>query len=151
MNPYGQVTSLVWLSLAIAICIESIRLPLGSWQNPGAGFLPLGSGLILGFLSIIDYLQSRRAKSQEIEESWYSKGKLKNVFLVLATLVGYAVLLEYLGFLLSTFLLLAILFKAVEPQRWAVALGGSVAASITTYVIFELLLRGQLPKGLLGF
>jgi hypothetical protein len=39
----------------------------------------------------------------------------------------------------------------MEPQRWLVAIGGSAIASISSYAVFELWLKTQLPKGFLGF
>jgi hypothetical protein len=38
----------------------------------------------------------------------------------------------------------------VEPQRWVVAIGGSALASIASYIIFEVWLKTQLPKGIFG-
>ena len=65
---------------------------------------------------------------------------------------AYALVLDILGFLISTFLLLSFLFRfGMEPQKWFWAIGGSVIASLSCYVVFELWLRTQLPKGILGF
>jgi len=150
MKKYDQMSSLVWLLFALYICLESIRLPLGSWRDPGAGFLPLGSGIFLGFLSIVSYLQAHLSRSEDVRDSWYSKERWKNLILVLAALLAYAIFLEILGFLLGTFLLLIFLFRGIEPQRWAVAIGGSALASFLSYAVFELWLRTQLPKGILG-
>jgi len=145
------MSSLVWLMFALYICIESMRLPLGSWRDPGPGFLPVGSGIILGLLSGIVYLRARGSKSPEVKESWYSTERWKNLILVLAALFAYAIFLETLGFLLGTLLLLIFLFRGIEPQRWIVSIGGSALASFISYVVFELWLKTQLPKGILGF
>jgi putative tricarboxylic transport membrane protein len=148
---YDQISSLVWILLAVYIVVESLRLPLGSWRDPGPGFLPLGSGLGLGILGLVAYLQARSRKKDEGQKSWYSEEKQKSLILILAVLLGYAFALDWLGFLLATFLLLVMLFRFVEPQRWIVAIGGSALASIASYVIFELWLKTQLPRGILGF
>ena len=44
------------------------------------------------------------------------------LFLVMAALLLYALLLKGLGFIVSTFLLLLFLFKGLEPQKWRIAL-----------------------------
>jgi len=150
MERYDRVSSLVWLALAILICIESLRLPLGSFHDPGPGFLPLGSGITLGLLSLADYFYSRRSKIQQAGEPRYPKEGLKNLGLVLTVLFGYAIGLEYLGFLLSTFLLLVVLFRAIEPLKWIGAVAGSAITAFVAYAIFELWLKTQLPKGILG-
>ena len=151
MRNRDQISSLVWLAFALFIILESIRLPIGSWKDPGPGFIPLGSGMIVAVLSCITFIQTRRGPSKEFQESWYSKERWRNSVLVLATLFVYAFSMEILGFLMSTFLLLTFLFRIIEPQRWIVAVGGSATASFVSYALFELWLKVQLPKGILGF
>jgi len=147
----GQWSGLVWLFFAVFIVVESFRLPLGSWRDPGAGFLPLWSGILLALLALIDYGQSRREEESPGEKGEAHGGGSRKFLWVVAALFGYAVLLEILGFILTTFLLLLILLRAGEPQRWAMALGGSVAASLLSYLLFEVWLKTQLPKGIFGF
>jgi len=150
MKKYDRVSSLVWLSFAFYIGIESLRLPLGSWRDPGAGFLPLGAGICLAILSLTAFFQARSRVEEKTRKGWYSQEKWKSLLLILAVLFGYALFLDFLGFLISTFLLLVMLFRFVEPQRWVVSIGGSALAAIASYVIFEIWLKTQLPKGILG-
>ena len=61
-----QASSLVWLTFALFICAETLRrLSLGSWGDPGPGFLPALSGGILGILALIHFLHSYLRKSGE--------------------------------------------------------------------------------------
>jgi putative tricarboxylic transport membrane protein len=151
MKRYDRMTSLICLFMAGGICLLSSRFPVGSWKDPGPGFLPLGSGILLGILSIILHLQSRLGRAEEINESWFRKEQWVKLVLVLATLLGYAIALEPLGFLISTCLLLFILFILVQPQKVIVALGGSVFTTACSYALFELWLKMRLPRGPLGF
>jgi putative tricarboxylic transport membrane protein len=66
-------------------------------------------------------------------------------------LFGYIVLLEPLGFLLTTFLCLLPLFKLSEPERWVRPLVLSCSIAILSYLVFSVWLQCQLPKGLLRF
>lgn len=139
------------MSLAVYICIESSRLPVGSWRDPGPGFFPLLSGIFLGFLSGLVFVRAFLHKKKELGETGYPKEKRKSFIFVLVVLFGYAFLLEIFGFLLSTFLLLIFLFRGIEPQRWVVSIGGSALASVISYAVFQLWLKTQLPTGILGF
>jgi hypothetical protein len=73
----------------------------------------------------------------------------KNIY-VLGALFLYAYAFGSLGFILSTVLLLIFLFKAVEPQRWSMAILGAILSVLTSYAVFQLWLGAQLPKGFLG-
>ena len=150
MKKFDQLSSLVWLAFAFYIGIESLRLPLGSWRDPGPGFLPLGAGIGLALLSLAAFFQARFRTEEKPRQGWYSRRKWKSLLVILGVLFGYALLLDFLGFLVSTFLLLVLLFRLVEPQRWIVAIGGSALASIASYIIFEVWLKTQLPKGIFG-
>ena len=151
MKRYDQISGLVCLCIALLICFKSSQLPIGSWRDPGPGFLPLGSGIFFGLLSVALYFQGRIRKLEETEQLWFPKRKWKTLILVLAATFGYAIFLEILGFIFSTFLLLFFLLKVIEPQRWIVAIGGGVFGSLSAYALFGLLLRVQLPKGFIGF
>ena len=146
-------SSLVWLGVGIFICIGSLRLSLGEFHNPGPGFLSFFAGLVIMGLALVLHVRSRKArpdaKQGKSEPIWRDRQKGFKMILTVAALLAYAVAMNYLGFLISTFLFLAVLLKTIEPQRWSVALIGSLLASAAFYVIFEIGLRSQLPKGLL--
>jgi|WetSurMetagenome_2_1015567.scaffolds.fasta_scaffold816753_2 putative tricarboxylic transport membrane protein len=145
-------SSLFWLAVALLIVFASLRLPLGTAHNPGRGFFPFYTGLILGLLSFVLYLQSRgRPKAAGPAALWADRGKALKVLLTVAALLVYAVGMEYLGFLLSTILFLGFLLRVIEPQRWPLVIGGSVIVSLVSYFIFALWLKADLPKGLFQY
>jgi putative tricarboxylic transport membrane protein len=151
MKTYDQYSTLFWIFVALLICIESARLPLGSLGDPGPGLLPLGAGAILGMLSCVCYAQARLTKSQGVTQAWFPQERWKGLGLVLSALIGYAICLEFLGFLLTTFFLMIILFRGVEPQKWTVTILGSALTSFLSYALFQLWLKTQLPTGIFGF
>ena len=144
-------TSLVWLGAAVYICIGSLSLSLGSFHNPGPGFFPFWAGAIMAISSGIVFFQSRRNSSaKEVEKPmWPNRERfLKMLFAALALFV-YAGCMEYLGFLISTSIFLVFLLRAIEPQRWSLVVFEALMASGIAYLIFEIWLKTQLPKGLL--
>ena len=152
MNKNDRMSSGVWLLFSGYICVESLRLPLGSFRDPGPGFLPLLVGILLAALTLVSFFQARPGKAPDSREPWYPRQRWKNLIGILCALLAYAGILDVLGFLISTFLLLVFLFRSsLEPRSWPWAIGGSLIASISCYVVFELWLRTQLPKGFLGF
>ena len=142
-------SSLVWLGIAVFICMGSLRLSLGTFRNPGPGFLSFFAGLIAGVLALVVHLQTRRIPSsaEKSKPLWMDKSRGRKMILTVLALLGYAVIMNYLGFLVSTFIFLVFLLRVIEPQRWPVALLGSLAASAAFFCIFEIGLQSQLPKG----
>ena len=122
--------SLVWLIFGMLITVGSIRLNLGGFHNPGPGFLPFITGVILTGLSLVVFIQSGRAGEQARRKPFLvNRQRAWKATLTLIALLVYAVAMNYLGFLVSTTLFLAFLLWAVEPQRWYVVLFGSLLAS----------------------
>jgi putative tricarboxylic transport membrane protein len=150
MGRRDQASSLFWLLFALCICGASLRMPLGTFRDPGPAFLPLGSGILLGILSVICFLKANRLPKIETKGAWICE-HWRSLILVLGVLTAYAFTLEFLGFIIATFLLMVILFRGIEPQKWIVALGGGALTSLLSYAVFEVWLKTQLPKGFLGF
>jgi putative tricarboxylic transport membrane protein len=143
-------SSLVWLGIALLICIGSFRLSVGSFRNPGPGFFPFIAGMIVAVLAFAIHLQSRAKAS--IKESrgrlWTDKKRIQKMVFTTLALLAYGVGMDYLGFLLSTFIFLAFLLRMIEPQRWSLVLLESALASGISYLIFDIWLQAQLPKGI---
>lgn len=145
------VSGIFWLLFSIVAILESCRLHLGSWQKPGSGFLPFVAASFLGILSLILSLQALVARKKTVQgEAWPpSRGWPKAAF-VLLVLLGYALGLEKLGFIVTTFLFLFLLLKSIEPQRWGRTLIFSLLVSFLSYVLFQTWLKAQLPAGFLS-
>ena len=139
-------TGLFFVLFSLYVCFESWRLGVGSFFRPGAGFFPFYSGALLGVLSLILGLFIFRGKAEKAE-SWTDVGGTITVSLAV---LGFALLLTWLGFVITTFLFIFFLLRAVERRGWLLAAGGAFLISATFYVVFGLWLRAQLPPGILG-
>jgi putative tricarboxylic transport membrane protein len=151
MGKADQFSSVFWMILGLAVVYGSNRLGLGTLTHPGPGFLSFWCGIFLAALSVPVFIKGakmRRAGDEaKFEKQWSEVHWSKSVYVVLATL-AYALAFTYLGFVLSTTLLLLFLFKAIEPEKWTIALGSAILASIISFIIFGLWLDVQLPRGL---
>jgi len=72
----------------------------------------------------------------------------KSVYVIIA-LLAYVLTFTYLGFLLSTIVLLIFLFKGIEPETWRRAFLSAGLSSFISYILFGIWLQVQLPRGLL--
>jgi putative tricarboxylic transport membrane protein len=144
------IVNIFWLVLSTAVCVESWSLKVGGLHNPGPGFLPFYTAILLGLLALISLLQTLKGAKGSASEIWggIQFGKLS---ILLGALFLYVLLLDRLGFLLGTFLLLLVLFRIVEPYGWKTVLFSSLLTTVGTYLFFVILLESRLPRGFLGF
>ena len=71
------------------------------------------------------------------------------IILVLVSLFLYSLFMETLGFIPTTLLLFIFLLGVVEKKKWFFTISTSVVVTALTYLIFEIWLKSQLPKGFL--
>ena len=140
--------SLFLLLFSVFICLESFRMDVGTLSRPGPGLFPFFAGLALGMLSISALFV--RVVRQETPGETGRAGRYK-ILLVLCALVAYGTMLEWTGFLVTTFGLLIFLLKVIVPQSWMRVLCSAFLSTLTSYVIFEVWLKAQLPRGFIGF
>jgi putative tricarboxylic transport membrane protein len=147
-----EIFSILLLVLVASIfCRTSLKLGLGEARAPGPGFVPFLAGCLLIVLSVGTLFEKSKKKSPEDKAS-LSEGKRTRMALgILGLLFVYALVMNFLGFLTATFLVLTLLFKIPEKQSWGVSLGASVLTVLFTYVVFETFLQVTFPVGFLGF
>jgi len=146
MKAHDRWTSLFWLALSGAVLIESLRLGIGTLRNPGMGFVAFGVSGLLGFLSLLLFLQS--FSGQEKTGSVFSGALWKRVLSALIALVIYAKVMPMLGYIIATFLLMSFLFWIVRGKKWWWAIFSSFLATLTSYYIFSKWLNCQFPEGI---
>jgi putative tricarboxylic transport membrane protein len=136
-------SGIFFLGLALIVIRESWQVGLGTLTMPGSGFIPFGTGIILSFLALL-----------LIYQDWQKANKPGTiplrVFLALGCLFVYSMVLDTLGFVVSTFLLVLALFRLGEARRWWVLTGMSIIVTFLAYLIFGRLLQVYFPPGVLG-
>ncbi|MSP38189.1 MAG: tripartite tricarboxylate transporter TctB family protein [Deltaproteobacteria bacterium] len=138
------------LLLAGFILFESRVLSFGTFRVPHTGFYPkIIIGLLL-LLSLCCLAQSLRDKTiDRPTEKIPTEGWIR-IGATLATLLGFALVLEWLGFLLSTFFLMVLLLRAIEAPKWSKVIVVASATAALSYGLFAWLLGVPLPVGVLG-
>jgi putative tricarboxylic transport membrane protein len=153
MKKRDRYSSLFWAGVGLYIAYEGHQLKLGTLGSPDSGFFIFWTGIVLTGLSLVLFSQTlfslKEAGGRRV--SWGGPRWTKGAKMMAALLL-YALLFKWLGFIVSTFLLLLFLFKGLEPQKWRVALILAGATTAVCYFVFGSLLELQFPAGLLqGF
>lgn len=152
MKKSDQWSGLFLLILAIFMCWGSLGLPYGNIHNPGPGFFPLWLGVILALMSIGLFvtITLQKETARNVRDILAEEIRWKEVLLVIIGLVLYGVLIDYIGYLLVTFLLMALLLRSVEPQPWTAVVGWALGGTLGSYLVFEVWMKLRLPRGILG-
>jgi putative tricarboxylic transport membrane protein len=147
-----RVGSIFWLAVGLLSAYGALRLGFGNWHEPGSGFLPFLAACFVSLMAFIVLLQSflRRAPGRRISSLWENVNWRRPLAICVLLLV-YLLLFERLGFLLTNFFLLFLLFKKVEKLSWAKAIAYPVLTIGVSYLLFNVFLKATLPKGFLGF
>ncbi len=79
----------------------------------------------------------------------FSLAASKQVLVMIACLLGYALVLEWAGYLISVGLLVFIAIKMRSPGKWASPMFWAIGVSLVSYFVFSTLLECKFPRGTL--
>ena len=122
-------------------------LPFGNLASPGAGMLPT---LVIVLMMAFGLLLFLRAGDSPPFAS-IAWGDLPHAARVVVVAAAGVASYTVLGFLITVALLLFILTFAVERRPFLPAAVFSLGVTALAYVVFDILLKLPLPRGILGY
>ena len=145
MSLVDRVVGLSAFLGAILLFVTGWRLDIGTPKLPGPGFFPLLIACAMAGLGI--WLLLRPGLEERAPRAGSSRWGPLSVGIL--SVVAYALALNGLGYLLSTFALLAIQLRWVERQSWRTSLVTAVLAAASSLILFRVALKVPLPIGIL--
>jgi hypothetical protein len=148
----GRLEGAVWIGIGFIICILALQLDLGAFHAPGPGSVALLSGIFvssMGLAMIIARTLSKRRPRGAGADYPFRIGAWRRLIYTMGLLLAYIILIEPVGFIIMTFLLMFGLFLDYEKRNYAWSLFFSIATAVISYLVFEVWLRCQLPRGIL--
>ena len=148
-----RVGSLFWLALGLISIYGSFRLGLGTLSEPGSGFLSLLAGSFISLIALLILLQTflRGGEApKKLATLWAGVNWHRSLTIGILVL-GFILVLERGGFFLTSFALLFILLRWVEKFSWKMSIMIPGLTLGITYLLFNILLKATLPRGILGF
>lgn len=137
---------------SILVFLMSLSFPVIPGQNFGASLFPklIGIGmLICSVLLIAQGIRNRKTESPMTVPAWLrDKASVLRFLSIPASLVFYFEVADFLGFLITSSLLLFVLFL-VFRVRWPIALAMAVIGSLVIHLMFYSVLMVPLPWGVL--
>jgi cell division protein FtsW (lipid II flippase) len=151
MNLREMISGAVSLLIAAFVFAVSLRLGVGALRDPGPGFVLFWASILLAICSCILLCFGLSGKTGPAPDSGVAnRADRRNAAIVTAVLIGYCLALPKLGYPVSTFLLMAVLFGLGRMKPWMILLG-SLITVLLSYFLFAHLLKTPLPRGVLGF
>jgi putative tricarboxylic transport membrane protein len=150
MNRRDVTAAVILFALAIAAIGYGSKMPFGKLSSPQAGFFPVLIAILLAVLSLIllgQTLKRRPEKQTPVPPNPAWGGR--PLFLTIGVLFAFTLFFEYLGYLISTFLLMAFLLGAIGSKKWWVMFLVAFFTTMISYLLFGVLLNTPLPSGLL--
>jgi putative tricarboxylic transport membrane protein len=148
---YHIYLTILWIGLGGFVFVYSfLELGIGEIHNPGAGLMPFGLGILFFLLSLYKLVR-RDLSGSEKKNTQQGEVSIKNtprLALSMVAVFGYALLLETLGFLLTTFLTMVLLFRSAGYKKWMIITVYSFITVLVTYFLFTYL-GLRLPLGIL--
>lgn len=145
-----KITVLVLLAISLLYFGWGWSLKLGSWSNPGAGFLPRVVGIALLCLAAVKFWAVFFSSREGGKPPGGAPGRNRNpraVYGLLLAIILYPILLGYLNFLLTTTLVLFLLFVLLKYKTPVFSLMVAGVLAVVSFIVFARLLGVSLPSG----
>ena len=141
-------SGLFLIFIGISFMIMSYRLGIGDLRQPESGFFPFWIAFFIFVMSFGLLAKSFIKKTFKGQDDRLAdRINLKTIFLVLPALVVYGVVLDTLGFTISTFLFMVYTVGILGKKRWCVTLLIAFSSTLCVHLIFVQWLRCQFPLG----
>jgi hypothetical protein len=138
-----RVAGIVIILFSLTVMWEDRALPLGTFHNPGPGYMPMVLAIILTAMGILVILGG--GDSPPLTALSWAEGK--HALGILAACAFTALALERLGYRLTVIILVAFLLWVVERKRPPVVVVAALGLSLGTFYLFSNLLKVPLPLG----
>jgi putative tricarboxylic transport membrane protein len=144
------VTSILLIALSLYGIVESSRLERTMKMGIGIGFLPFSMSLLIGVLAVILLVSILKGRMKIKEGPICSPGGAPRAVMMVGLLAAYLILIDAIGYTLSTFLFFAASVHFLARGRLLKTLLTGAAFTFFLYAIFRVWLRSPLPAGFLG-
>ncbi len=141
-----RFAGIVLILCAAGIAWEAMALPLGTWRNPGAAYMPLLTAAVMAAMAAVVAWQGGGPALRAM--AW---PEARHAAMLIAACAFAAWGLERLGYRLTTMILLVFFLGLLERRHPLAVAAVALGLSLGSFYLFSDLLRVPLPRGPLGF
>ncbi|WP_316568225.1 tripartite tricarboxylate transporter TctB family protein [Neobacillus sp. YIM B06451] len=142
-NKFDRIASVLFLAVGLAFAVGSKKLAASAYgSSVGPDIFPFSLGVLLILLSIRLFYETFKRKNSGGKKE---KIHYKPFLIIFAATIIYALTLEIIGYVITTFVFLFVCFQVMERSKWVVSLIISAIFSYGVYFMFVEVLKGTLP------
>ena len=142
--------SLILLGFSLFYLIASLKLKMGTHKVMGPGFFPLVTGCLLLVCTVVYLVRvlAQRAREREaVKPAPRAEKNYRAVAGILVCTAAFPLILEYLKFVGSTFIVGFAMLLLLRPKSILFSLLLSIAIAVGCFLIFSRLFGVSLPFG----
>ena len=143
-----RVGGLIFLAAGAYGFVFSIQLPMGKWNEPGAGIFPLSLSILLCISGALWLIYGKGKREEKARIEW--RGLIRNLktpFQIVVVTAAFILSLSRLGYLVASTLYMFVLFFWVGRYRLWIAMGLAIVFGLGSWCFFVKILEVQLPRG----
>ncbi len=130
---------------------ESLKLPYFVEEVPGPGFLPVWLALVVIVCGVVLTWRGFRPQGLGRDEGWPDPAGWVRIAAVIVGLLATLLLLEPLGFVVTTVLYIGVVSAVLGVRSWKLLVPVPLLCAAVLYGVFGFWLHVPLPQGIPGF
>ena len=147
MKKTSNFISIAFILLCIYVFFTARTFPTGTHGALGPGFFPMVLAVLGIFLSILQIVTSRKESDEEQAGLKLFSKENARIWIALGTTILYFIIMQYVGFLISTPIYLFALLTLFKVKSWPIRILVPLVTTGVLHVVFTMLLYVQLPSG----
>lgn len=128
---------------SLFVIYESWKMGFGTLARPGSGLFVIACGVAILLLNLKILLK----KSHPTQASILTVREKKKFLIILVTFLGWLFFIDWLGYVLVTFLATVYLSKVLGLPGWRQSLLLAFGTALACYLLFDYILYLDLPRG----
>lgn len=162
MTPRKDIaSSLVLIFFSLTFLIYTTRYPLDDWENPGPAVFPLLLGSVLLLLAAWQLIHAflslkaphrrggKESKVKAVKAFLHNNQGEAKVLILTSLLILYIFMMQWIGFFVSTFLLVILASRLMEAKDWVRPVVLSAGVCLFCYFLFVVWIKLSFPGGIL--
>ena len=146
-NASEFIFNIVMLIAGAIIIGMSLKLGFGTLKKPGTGLVPLWAGLIILVSAVVMVFSGGKTKAGGAS---FNKRELVTYTLMTLVFIGWIVTMPFLGYIVGTFLCAICFSKIMGLSGWLRPFCLASGTTLFCYLLFDVWLYMDLPRGILG-